>query len=141
MKILVDTNILLDVLLEREGLVDESQAVLDWCEKHPGDSWIAWHTLANLYYIGLKTAGRKEAERFVDDVLDVFEVCPADSLAARIARSLPISDFEDALQVAAGQKARVERIVTRNKKDFRRSPIPAVTPKEFFSAVPRGDVG
>jgi len=132
-KILVDTNILFDVLLEREGLVDESQAVLDWCEAHPGAGWIAWRTLANLYYIGLKTAGKKEAEHFVDEILAVFEVCPADSLAARAARVLPIADFEYALQVAAGQKARVERIVTRNKKDFRRSPIPAVTPKEFSS--------
>jgi len=134
-KILVDTNILLDVLLDRESLADESQAVLDWCEAHPGDGWIAWHTLANLYYIGLKTAGKKEADRFVDEILDVFEVCPADSLAARTARSLPISDFEDALQIAAGQKARVERIVTRNKRDFRRSPIPALTPREFLSAA------
>lgn len=137
MKVLVDTNILLDVLLEREGFVDESQAVLDWCEAHPGEGRIAWHTLANLYYIGLKTAGKKEAERIVDEILDVFEVCPADSLAARTARALPIIDFEDALQVAAGQKARVGRIVTRNKKDFRRSPIPAVTPKECLAAVSR----
>ena len=135
MKILVDTNILLDVLLERDGLVEESEAVLDWCEAHPGDGWIAWHTLANLYYIGVKIAGKKEADRFVDEVLDVFEVCPADSLAARNARILPIPDFEDALQVAAAQKARVERIVTRNKKDFRRSPIPALTPGEFLSKV------
>ena len=54
--------------------------------------------------------------------MDVFEVCPADYLAARTARSLPIPNFEDVLQVAAAQKARVEQIVTRNKKAFRRSP-------------------
>lgn len=137
MKVLIDTNILLDVLLEREGLVDESQAVLNWCDEHPGDGWIAWHTLANLYYIGLKTAGKKEAEEFVDEVLSVFEVCPADTLAAKTARALPIADFEDALQVAAAQKARAERIVTRNKKDFRRSSIPAVTPRELLAAVSR----
>ena len=135
MKILVDTNILLDVLLEREGLADESQTVLDWCEAHPGDGWIAWHTLANLYYIGVKTAGKKEADRFVDEVLQVLEVCPGDSLAARTARALPIPDFEDALQVAAAQKARLEQIVTRNKQDFRRSPIPAVTPREFLAIL------
>ena len=83
----------------------------------------------------LKTAGKKEAERFVDEILDVFEVCTADSRAARTARFLPISDFEDALQVAAGQMARVERIVTRRRKDFRRSPIAAVAPREFLAAV------
>ncbi len=137
MRVLVDTNILLDVLLDRAGLADESQAVLDWCEENPGEGWIAWHTLANLYYVGLKTAGKKEAERFVDEILEVLDICPADSLAARTARTLPLTDFEDALQVAAARNAKVTRIVTRNKKDFRRSPIPAFTPKEFLTDLPR----
>lgn len=132
MKILVDTNIFLDVLLEREGLADESQAVLDWCENHPGDAWIAWHTLANLYYIGAKTTGKDEALRFVDEILAVFDICSGDSLAARTARSLPMADFEDALQAAAAQSAGVGLIVTRNQKDYRRSPVPAATPKAFL---------
>ncbi|MCC5806067.1 MAG: hypothetical protein JJU00_07025 [Opitutales bacterium] len=109
--------------------------MLDWCERHLGRAWIAWHTLANLHCIGLKTAGKEEAELFVDEILEVFEVCPVDSSAARTARVLPLSDFEDALQVAAALKARVRYIVTRSKRDFRLSPVPAVTPAEFPAAV------
>lgn len=130
--VLIDTNIFLDVLLEREGLADESQAILDWCESQPGDVWIAWHTLANLYYIGSKIVGKRQADEFVDEVLKAFEICPVDSLAARTARSLPMADFEDALQVAAAQKASVELIVTRNVRDYRKSPIPVMSPKAFF---------
>ncbi len=134
MKILIDTNLFLDVLLERETLADESQAVLDWCENHPGDCWIAWHTLANLYYIGAKQSTPKEARQFIDELLDVFEICPADTATARIARVLNIADFEDALQIAAAQKAGVDAIVTRNIKDFRNSPIPPLTPSQFLRA-------
>lgn len=134
MKVLIDTNILLDVLLDREEFADESQVILDWCEAHPDSGWIAWHTLANLYYIGVRIAGKENAERFVDEVLEVFEICAADTLAAKSARSMPIGDFEDALQVAAAQKAQLDAIITRNKKDFRGSVVPALLPKEFLES-------
>ncbi len=132
MNVLIDTNIFLDVLLEQDRLADESQAILDWCESQPGDVWIAWHTLANLYYIGSKIVGKRKADEFVDEILKTFEICPVDSLAARTARSLPLADFEDALQVASAQKAAVELIVTRNIKDYRKSPIPVMPPKAFL---------
>lgn len=133
MRILIDTNLFLDVLLEREGLVDESQAVLDWCGSPPGDAWLAWHSLANLYYVGAKTVGKRLALEFMDEVLAVFEVCPSDTAAARAARTLSMADFEDALQAIAAQRAGATLIVTRNRKDYRHSPVPAATPAEFLS--------
>lgn len=132
MKVLVDTNIFLDVLLDRKGLASESQAVLDWCESHPGAGWIAWHTLANLYYIGTRQTNPKEAGLFVDEILAVFEVCTADSATARNARTLNMTDFEDAIQAAAAQKAGLDLIVTRNTRDFRNSPIAALDPVQFL---------
>lgn len=138
MKILVDTNLFLDVLLDREGLAGESQRVLDWCGLHPGDGWVAWHTLANLYYIGAKSVGEKGALREIKAILEVFEVCPVDSPAARAACDLPVADFEDALQIAAAQKAGAESIVTRNKKDFKNSPVPAWLPGEFLKKIASG---
>ncbi len=134
MNILVDTNIFLDVLLNREGLADESEQILDWCEGHPCDGWIAWHTLANLYYIGAKQTNPEQAILFVDEILAVFETCPVDSATARNARKLHISDFEDALQIAAGQRAEVDLIITRNTRHFRKSPIRAVTPAQFLKS-------
>jgi len=135
MRALVDTNIFLDVLLAREGLTEESQRVLDWFEENPGDGWIAWHTLANLYYIGSKMVGRAVALDAIDEILSTFEVSPVASTDARRARNLGIDDFEDALQASAAISARAECIVTRNIRDFLQSPIPAVPPQSFLKTV------
>ena len=135
MRALVDTNIFLDVLLARKGLADESQKLLDWFESHPGDGWIAWHTLSNLYYVGWKTAGREKALAAIDEILGAFEVCPVASTEARRARNLGMPDFEDALQASAALAARVEVIVTRNTRDFRKSPVKALSPRAFLAAV------
>jgi len=133
MRILVDTNLFLDVLLDREPFAAASQRVLDYCDAHPGEGWIAWHTLANLYCIGAKTVGKAKATRQIDAVLGVFDVCPAGTEAARRARLLPVGDFEDALQVTAAQEAGADWIVTRNVADFNRSPVPAVDPETFLA--------
>ena len=135
MRALVDTNVFLDVLLARKNLADESQRVLDWFDANPGDGWIAWHTLGNLYYVGVKTVGRTAALAAIDEILGVFEVSPVGSSEARRARNLGMTDFEDALQASAATAARVDYIVTRNTRDFRRSPIKAISPRAFLAAV------
>lgn len=132
---LVDTNIFLDVLLDREGLVEESLRVLEIFERAPGAGWISWHTLSNLYYIGERSVGRTAALRQIDAILRVFEVCPVDSAAARLARTLPMKDFEDALQVASALKAGVPVLVTRKAGDFKTSPVLALRPAEFLSSL------
>lgn len=135
MRALVDTNIFLDVLLARKGFTTESQQVLDWFESQPGDGWIAWHTLANLYYVGCKTCGRDKALTAIDEILGVFEVPPTATPEAHRARGLGMADYEDALQASAAIAARASCIVTRNTRDFRKSPVKAITPKEFLAAV------
>lgn len=135
MPYLVDTNIFLDVLLAHEELAEESREVLDWFEDNPGEGWIAWHTLANLYYVGAKTAGVSEALAAIDEILEIFEVCPVGSDEARQARGLKVNDFEDALQISAALAAGVSRIITRNTRDFGRSPIKAITPRMFLLEI------
>lgn len=135
MRVLVDTNIFLDTLMDREGLAQASQEVLDWCEGHPGEAWIAWHTLSNLFYIGAKTTGRTNAMKYLDAILLAFEIAPCDSSSIRLARSLKMPDFEDALQVAAATEADAALIVTRNVKDFKRSPIRAINPEQFLKKL------
>ena len=62
-------------------------------------------------------------------------VAPADSQALRYAVSLPMADFEDAMQVAAAKACGARYIVTRNVRDFARSPIPAITPGEALAQL------
>jgi predicted nucleic acid-binding protein len=135
MRALLDTNVFLDVLLARRGLTNESQQVLDWFESQPGEGWIAWHTLANLYYVGCKICGRDKALTAIDEILGVFEVSPTATAEAHRARGLGMADYEDALQASAAIAAHVSYIVTRNTRDFRKSPVKAITPKEFLAAV------
>jgi predicted nucleic acid-binding protein len=135
MRVLVDTNVFLDVLLNREEWVENSQAVLNRLERVPGSGWIAWHTLSNLYYIGRKLVGEKETRQTLRRLLASFSVCPAGGEAAVAALDLPLNDLEDALQVVAGQAAKVEWIITRNTADFANSPLPAISPQEALQRV------
>jgi predicted nucleic acid-binding protein len=131
MRILVDTNVFLDVLMARSEWLTNSRHILDWCDAHPGQGWIAWHTLSNLYYIGAKTVGTEAAHQQIDEILEVFEVATGDTESARLARRLRMGDFEDALQAVAAQSCTADAIITRNLKDFKNSPVKALSPAQF----------
>jgi predicted nucleic acid-binding protein len=135
MRVLVDTHVFLDVLMERPQWLESSRSVLDWCNAHPGKGWIAWHTLSNLYYIGAKTVGKKAAGQQIDAILEVFQVAAGETSAVRHARTLALPDFEDALQAVAAQTCKAEAIITRNLRDFKKSPVKAISPKQFAKLV------
>lgn len=93
-------------------------------------AWMAWHTVATLYYIVAPFRGGPSTRDFVVALLEFISVAPASTEAVRYAASLPMPDFEDAMQAAAARACGTEYIVTRNLRDFERSPIPAITPQE-----------
>ena len=130
MRVLLDTDVLLDVALARQQFLEASGAVLDWAEQHPGRAVVAWHSLSNLAYMI-----RPDARPFITDLLGFVDVAPASATAVRLALRLPLTDFEDALQVAAATAAGAEHIVTRNVRDYRDSPVPAVTPTGFLGRL------
>ena len=136
MRLLLDTDVLLDVAEERQPHVTASEAVLNWCEGHPGSAVIAWHSVANLYYLLRKSKGDADARQFIHELLAYVEVVATGTAQAKHALALPMSDFEDALQVAAAVAAGVDTIVTRNTSDYPSSPVPVMTPEAFMAIVP-----
>jgi predicted nucleic acid-binding protein len=128
MKILIDTDILLDVALDRAPFAAASGQILDWAENHPGSACVAWHTLANVAYL---VKGNPRA--FLRELLSFVMVPNTLTDVARQALELPIADLEDAFQAAAAQAFGADHIVTRNVKDYRRSPISAMAPEQFLS--------
>lgn len=132
MKILVDANVLLDVALDRPEFVSESKQVVGWCQESAGSAVIAWHTVSNLYYVLRGARNDTFARRFISDILRFASVAGGHTEGVRQALALTMNDFEDALQVAAAMSAHVEWIVTRNAGDYRRSPLPALAPKDFI---------
>lgn len=79
--------------------------------------------------------GDAVARDFILGVTRFVSIAPADTDALRYAASLPLSDFEDAMQVAAARACGARHIITRNLRDFRRSPIPAVSPQEALDRL------
>lgn len=130
MRVLLDTDILLDVALRRAKFLANSAAVLTWAESEPGQAAVAWHSLSNVSYLL-----RPDARPFIRDLLAFVEVAPTGTDAAKQAVGLPMSDFEDALQAAAALAFGASSIVTRNAKHYRRSPVPAISPAEFVAAA------
>ena len=131
MRALVDTDILLDIALNREPFVRESAEVIRWAQSEPGQIGIAWHSLSNVAYLV------DSARSFIHDLLHFIEVAPTGTREAKQALGFPMADLEDALQAASAVAFDAMFIVTRNSKDYKKSPIPAITPSRFLAQVGR----
>lgn len=138
MKLLVDTNVLLDVLLARKSLMRESAAVLDAIEDGRAEGYVSSHAVTTIHYIVAKANGVAAAATAISDILDLCEVVAVNEADFRRALALGFKDFEDAVQVAAALHAGADYLVSRNEKDFRNSPIDVRTPSTIavLLAVP-----
>jgi predicted nucleic acid-binding protein len=132
MKVLVDTDVLLDVALSRRDFFDASARVLNWAEAEPGQAAIAWHSLSNLAYLV-----RPDVRPFIRELLQFVEVATVGTETARLAVEMPLVDLEDALQVASAVAFGASFLITRNLAHYRRSPIPAVSPTQFLEQTPK----
>jgi predicted nucleic acid-binding protein len=130
MKLLIDTDVLLDVALNRAPFAGPACLLLDHLQMHPGNGMIAWHSVSNFYYLVRSTRGDSETRAFIADLLTFVHVVSGDTDSVRSALSLPMADFEDALQVVSAQSGKANRIVTRNTADYRQAPLPARSPAD-----------
>ena len=128
MRILIDTDVLIDVALKREPFAAEAIKVIRWAQDEPGQVGVAWHSLSNLAYLV------HPARDFIHDLLHFIEVAPTGTREAKQAPGFPMKDLEDSMQAAALAFDALY-IVTRNAKDYKNSPIPAITPSAFLAAV------
>jgi predicted nucleic acid-binding protein len=134
MRLLIDINVLLDVALQRPG-APESARLLALCgRQHEG--WLAWHSIATLAYLIERQKSAVSGRELIRGILvwaDVAKTGRPDALAAL---ELPMSDFEDALQVATAMACGAQFIITRNERDFKESPVPALNPGAFLRKYP-----
>ncbi len=133
MRLFLDTNILIDIIEDRAEFAEDSSAVLILAEQLGASLLIAWHGLATAYYIIRRDRTEQAAMIEVDRILGWAEIAPVDSLSASRARSFQLPDFEDAMQCACAENCLADFIVTRNRRDFALSPIPAISPADFVA--------
>jgi predicted nucleic acid-binding protein len=135
MRILFDTNIVLDVLLKREPWATEARAVWRASDEGLITGHILASVLTDIFYIAHKQVGLEAARAAIHTCLDAFEICAVDRQTLEQAKTLPGKDFEDNLQIASAQIAELDGIVTRNKADFSAATIPVFTPAELLAQL------
>jgi predicted nucleic acid-binding protein len=134
-KILVDTDVLVDVAMDRGPHAGPSGLLLNALEEGKAQGMVAWHSLSNFHYLASPRIGRGESRRFLTELLAFVRVVPAGHREALAALQSPMADFEDALQWAAAQAGDADAIATRNVRDYRHSPIPAHEPSSLVKAI------
>lgn len=132
MRVLIDTNVLLDVLLQRQPWATDSDAVWQANDQGYLAGFISATVATNLFYIARRARGNSEALQAVRACLDSFEICPVDRAILEAAIALPGADFEDNVLIACAQAATLDGIVTRDKGDFTRSGLAVFTPAELI---------
>ncbi len=133
MKLLLDINVILDVVLGREPWLNEASRLLSALEDREAEGYVAAHTITTIHYIVAREKGRQIAAQAVSDVLRVVGVVPITSADFQQALVLGISDFEDAVQAAAALQIGADYLITRNTKDFKASPVEVRTPGEALA--------
>ncbi len=133
--ILLDTDVIIDVALDRHPHSGPASELLDRLERGQESAFIAWHTVSNFYYLVAPSRGGLSARDFIVELTRFVAVATTDTESVRYAAALPMTDFEDALQVAAAHACGAQHIVTRNAKDYERSPIRAISPQEALNRL------
>jgi predicted nucleic acid-binding protein len=128
-RILFDTNVVLDVLLDRRPHAEASAAVWAAVEKGTAEGMLAAHAVTTIHYLVRKEKGNARAKRIVSSILRVFKIAAVDGAVIEEALQLPFSDFEDAVTAAAARLAGCDYLVTRDPKGFRESPVRALAPE------------
>ena len=135
MKILIDTNVILDVLCGRPEFVDDSLKVFKYCEANQITGCISALSVPNIVYIMRKELDGEKVKEILTTLTSLFTVIDLRESDLTKAADMDFSDYEDALQSVRATRAKVNYSVTRNIKDFKNSTVPAIKPSELFDRI------
>ena len=135
MKLLIDANILLDVLQKREPHYKYSSIIWKLCEAGKAQGFVLVLTFMNLVYILRKELAPDKIEYTYKALSLIFTFEELTQNDVTNAIEMRLKDFEDAVQIQTAQRVRADFIITRNVKDFMKSPVPAYTPVELIQRI------
>ncbi len=134
-KILIDTNVVLDIALNREPFVVSASLLFDKIDSKSITAFISASTITDIFYIIAKGKDKLVARAFIRQIIEIVEVIAIDKEIVKKAVLSDIIDFEDAVQIKAAEINGLDAIITRNKVDFTKSDIPVFTPSEFLEQL------
>lgn len=135
MRILVDTNVVLDLLLARKPFVSDAARIFTMVERGSVEGVLCATTFTTIDYLLGQSLSEFEAREAVWKLLSLFEVAPVNRVVLAAAIESSMRDFEDAILAQSANHSGIERIVTRNTSDFSQSPVIAIDPPEFLAQL------
>ena len=135
MRVLIDRNILLDVLQNREPHAETSSKVWKMCETGRVEGFVSALTFANLVYVMRKELTPGKIQEVLKILTLIFHFADLSSADMTKAAEMKWTDYEDAVQAATAERIHANAIITRNIRDYRESAVPALTPGEFLLRV------
>ena len=136
MKVLIDTNVMIDAITKRDDASSFSADVIALCSSNRITGFAAPHSFSNLYYILRKEYSDKNRRVIIGEYSKILNVVSLNEDVINSAlNNNNITDFEDAIQYACAESVGADYIVTRNVKDYGRSSIKAITPEELINLM------
>ena len=132
MKVLIDTNVIIDVLAKREPHFKFSFEFLEYCKKEL-KGFITTNQTTDIYYLLCRfNVSSQSAKEVIGKLCDNFKVLDISAIDVKNALDNKIKDYEDALITCRANRQKIDYIITRNEKDFKLSEVPALSPKAFL---------
>ena len=133
MRLMIDTNIILDVLLKREPFYKDSKAILNMCEQKMIQGFVSASTITDIFYITRKALGSTEdTYRVIGKILEIVKILSVTNDDVIRAFQQKARDFEDCLLATCAKSNKCDAIVTRNARDFLAFNIPLIDPKSLL---------
>ena len=132
-KIFIDTDIILDLLLQREPFFKSAHELFIKIENKELEAYVSALIIWNIYYLVEKYSSRKKAHQKVSELRILLKIIPVDDKIIDSSLQSDFKDFEDSIQYFAAKSKNINIIITRNKKDYRTGDIALMTASEFLS--------
>ncbi|MEA5554595.1 PIN domain-containing protein [Anabaena cylindrica UHCC 0172] len=138
MRVLVDTNIVLDFLLQREPFSQDAELLFQAIDTSQVVGYVTATTLTDIFYISRKhTLSIEQARQAVSETLNVMVICPVNRAVLESAFKSGLADFEDAVQIFCAVEQGLDAILTRDTKGFLSSSIPVLSIQELLQRLRR----
>lgn len=135
MKVLIDTNVILDVLCNRKDFVEDSVKVFKLCEVKKLTGYVSALSIPNIVYIMRKELDEEKIKEVIEKLSLVFEIVDLKGDDLKKAAMLNFADYEDAVQCQQAMRIKADYIVTRNIKDYKNSKVMAIKPTELLERL------
>ena len=135
MKILFDTNVILDVLLLRKPYHYAATFLIAEVENCKIEGYLCPTTITTISYLVSRVKGANEAKRIIKNLLNIFELTQVNKSSLESALNHKISDYEDAVLHESASQIDLDGIVTRNIKDFKYASLKVYDPEELTGII------